>query len=594
MITRKRTSEQDKGRKGLKRAAQLAASLLLVGNMFMSGPASWAAPTQKLSDIDRVEKKLFQSVDSKRSMPERLDRIEKRVFGEAKEGTDQSRMAAIMEVVPDLEEEEAPQQASSSPSSSSSDSNQQNTSSTASSASNDQGDDRADAGTEYPAVSAIEKKLYGRDYHEEPVNKRLARLETKVFGKVSSSDDLSERTDALKSRTGVDVARNAPLGTDWADEDEADIDFPESAPISQRSYSNPLQSSPGADGMSFSGRNMRQDFEKAFGRRPGGPGGFSGSGSSGGSGSYGMSGSGSGGRGYSVGGGNSSSGSYGFGGSSSTIGGGDMGDNDRRQLAYTPGIAPGRSSSMPPTAPPIRQTMQSGGGGGAPGMGLNEQVQALENEIFGKSYRDALPSRIERLEQTVFPNGNSRGASLQARVAKLTAVVPISSPHTVAQNAPFNNNDPDDQDMSDPPAVYNPSSIDPSAQIPGQRKGGGFGKILNSLGSFIGGGMSVGGFPMQSGNLYTDPQTGLLVDRLTGNMIDPNSGMVISRRTSGYPGAVPGYGSSFNNGFSPYYRSPYSSGMGGMGGGMSGFGMGGGMGSGMGFGTGFGSGGMWP
>ncbi|MBX9695871.1 MAG: hypothetical protein K2Z81_26025 [Cyanobacteria bacterium] len=578
MKTRKSASKLNRSGIERNRVARLAASLLIVSGLsFIAGPSVMAAPTQKLSDIDRVEKKLFQSVDSKRSMAERLDRIEKRVFGEAKEGTPDARMAAIMEVVPDLEEDDTPQQASSSSSSNSS-SGQDTTASSNAAASEPK--ERLDAGTEYPAVSAIEKKLFGKEFANEEVGKRLARLETKVFGKPSSSDDMAERTDRLKTSTGIDIAKNAPLGTDWADEDEADVDYPEpSAPVS-RGYSSPLQSKPGEDGMSYSGRNIRQDFEKAFGRRPGGPGGFSGSGGSGGSGSYGMSGS----RGFS---GSGSSGSYGFGGGSSTIGGGDSDDNDR-QLAFTP-----RSSSMPPTAPPIRRGAPSGGAGG---MGLNQQVEGLENEIFGKSYRsDPLISRIDRLEKTIFPNASSHPASPGDRVAKLLSVVPVSSSHTVAQNTPFNN-DPDDQDMSDPPAVYSSATPDPSSQIPGQKRGGGgFGKMLNSIGNFIGGGMSVGGFPMQSGNLYTDPQSGLLIDRLTGNMIDPRSGMVIGRRSAGYPGTVSPYGgynsyNSFNNGFSNY-RNPYSGGVGGFGMG----GMGSGMGSGMGFGTGFGSfGGMWP
>src|SRR5207253_3913065 len=50
--------------------------------------------------------------------------------------------------------------------------------------------------------------------------KRLERLETKAFGKPSSSDDLSERVDRLKTRTGVDLAATPPPGSDWADDEE--------------------------------------------------------------------------------------------------------------------------------------------------------------------------------------------------------------------------------------------------------------------------------------------------------------------------------------------------------------------------------------
>ncbi len=103
------------------------------------------------------------------------------------------------------------------------------------------------------------------------------------------------------------------------------------------------------------------------------------------------------------------------------------------------------------------------------------------------------------------------------------------------------------------------------------------------------GGGGMGGYPMSSGNLVTDPQTGLLLDRSTGNLIDPTSGAVIGRRivspTMGMPGGMYSpYGggmNSFSNGFSSF-------------GGMGGMGMNSGMGmniGGMGMGR---SMGMWP
>jgi hypothetical protein len=104
----------------------------------------------------------------------------------------------------------------------------------------------------------------------------------------------------------------------------------------------------------------------------------------------------------------------------------------------------------------------------------------------------------------------------------------------------------------------------------------------------LGGGGYGSGYGM-SGNLMTDPQTGLLMDPNSGNLIDPSSGMVIGRRVvqpnygyNPYGGSMGGMGgmggmNSFGNGFSPYGSS---------------FGGGG---SGMRFGVGGGRvGGMWP
>ena len=127
-------------------------------------------------------------------------------------------------------------------------------------------------------------------------------------------------------------------------------------------------------------------------------------------------------------------------------------------------------------------------------------------------------------------------------------------------------------------------TVDPTAGLPQQQQRGGLSKLLGSLGSFISGGMSVGGYPT-TGNLYTDPTTGYLVDRMSGNLIDPHTGRVVRYGSGGYPSVTPNYGyGSFNNGFSPYYGNPY--------GGAGGIRFGG---SGLNFGTGMGGfGGMWP
>src|SRR5262249_55194263 len=150
-------------------------------------------------------------------------------------------------------------------------------------------DDDQPAGTSYPAVSAIEKKLFSREFAQEPVKQRLARLETKVFGKPSTSDDLLERVDRLKQTTGIDVTRQAPPQSDWAEDDD------DTSPVVQQAPLAPMRSmgGDGEDGKSFSGRDIRQDMQKAFGM-PSSRGNWTGGGA------YGM---GSGGMGGGIGGG---------------------------------------------------------------------------------------------------------------------------------------------------------------------------------------------------------------------------------------------------------------------------------------------------
>jgi hypothetical protein len=50
---------------------------------------------------------------------------------------------------------------------------------------------------DYPRITRIEQQILGRTYPNDPVKVRLARLEQKAFGAVSSTDDLGGRTDAL-------------------------------------------------------------------------------------------------------------------------------------------------------------------------------------------------------------------------------------------------------------------------------------------------------------------------------------------------------------------------------------------------------------
>src|SRR5262249_11307669 len=154
----------------------------------------------------------------------------------------------------------------------------------------------SEGASEYPAVTAMERKALGKEYVDDPIGQRLARLETKEFGRPSTSSDLSERVDRLKQRIGIDIARLAPAGSDWADDDEEDgMSMP--MPAGSDSLGKL-----GEDGKSFSGRDLRSDVRKAFG-------GMSGTRSyRSPSGAYGMGSSG-------LSGGSGGSGAYGFGGS---------------------------------------------------------------------------------------------------------------------------------------------------------------------------------------------------------------------------------------------------------------------------------------
>jgi hypothetical protein len=216
--------------------------------------------------------------------------------------------------------------------------------------------------------------------------------------------------------------------------------------------------------------------------------------------------------------------------------------------------------------------LSTGSPAAAATMGLSQQVNALEIEIFGKASGGDLRTRLGRLEEAVFPKEKpSDDKPLPDRVARLVSVIPIS---TQNGNRRVANRPSDMDDLSNMP------------QAAPQRQGG-LSKIINSMGRMMGGGYA-GGFPV-TGAYATDPATGLLIDS-SGNLIDPNTGMVIGRRV-----VQPNYGyspyggiNSFQNGMSPYGMGGYGSGFGTG----SGFGIGGG-----GLRMGIGGGrptGMWP
>lgn len=82
----------------------------------------------------------------------------------------------------------------------------------------DSGDGSQDA---YPRVTAIEQAILGQTFAYEPLPTRLDRMERKAFNKVSDSDDLSGRTDALYDYADKVLHKN-PFKAEYSSETAAD------------------------------------------------------------------------------------------------------------------------------------------------------------------------------------------------------------------------------------------------------------------------------------------------------------------------------------------------------------------------------------
>ena len=147
-------------------------------------------------DLSSLETRFFEHTYPQDTTEDRLTRLEKMVFGEARSGDDQDRLQQLVNAVPAQAAPSAggnQSQLQSQGGSNNQSGNPQGTN-TAS-----QGDDDSDStsGTDYPRVTELEKVLLGKTYQGEPIKHRLDQLELKIFGKSHAGEDLADRTDRI-------------------------------------------------------------------------------------------------------------------------------------------------------------------------------------------------------------------------------------------------------------------------------------------------------------------------------------------------------------------------------------------------------------
>jgi hypothetical protein len=154
--------------------------------------ASSAAVTDQIATY---EKKFFERSFDGESNDHRLDRLENFIFGATSTGAPQVRIAKIARVVPIP----PPSQAGNSNSTTTASATGASGAHTQSAKSKAE----ADANTllespgHYPHITALEGEVLGATYETQPLPQRLARMEVKIFGKASTSNDMEERTDAI-------------------------------------------------------------------------------------------------------------------------------------------------------------------------------------------------------------------------------------------------------------------------------------------------------------------------------------------------------------------------------------------------------------
>lgn len=136
------------------------------------------AMAASLNDLELIERNLFFSTYLAEPAENRLSRIENEVFGRTYNESVNSRLERLSAYVhklsqPSVNSVPVPFKDS------------------------QQVVQAADPATDYPNVTAMENKVFRKNFKNESIYSRLNRLESRVFGTISSSTDLAQRVDRL-------------------------------------------------------------------------------------------------------------------------------------------------------------------------------------------------------------------------------------------------------------------------------------------------------------------------------------------------------------------------------------------------------------
>ncbi|MBX9669000.1 MAG: hypothetical protein K2X93_15355 [Candidatus Obscuribacterales bacterium] len=161
---------------------------LVVVSMMLSQPGLAASLNKDdVTNLDSLEMRFFEHTYKSDSSESRIERLEKFVFGEAKQGDDESRLNDLVASLPKPDPAGAAQ-SNTFGGDSSADAQQPQQTAAA---------DDEDTSEDYPKIDAMEQVLLGKTFKGQPVAKRLDQLEIKAFKKSSTDSDLSERVTRL-------------------------------------------------------------------------------------------------------------------------------------------------------------------------------------------------------------------------------------------------------------------------------------------------------------------------------------------------------------------------------------------------------------
>lgn len=210
----------------MKVISSLSINLVLCFALAIGAPLAAAASSgSSAKDLPKLEQKYFGHTFEADSPEARIGRIEQMIFGEENTGSVEDRINKILAISP---LDESPAAPSAPPSAATTneagkqskpgkknkataklqpdqDSDLQNSAATAQTTNTAKPADADGAviesfeSAQYPHISALEQVILGKTDETASLADRLAKLETKAFGKPSTNADFSQRTDALDS-----------------------------------------------------------------------------------------------------------------------------------------------------------------------------------------------------------------------------------------------------------------------------------------------------------------------------------------------------------------------------------------------------------
>jgi len=189
-------------------------------------PAAASADSSAASNVDvgeesyprvnELEQQLLGKTYLSEPLAQRLTRLEMKAFGKASPGADLcDRVDKLDRFAPSTAKPSYETDAETSDGSTA-DTTNGATSSTASAQTGGGKYVPSDYGN-YPRVTALEEKLLKQSYTSDPLPVRVARLETKEFGKTTPNDDLCDRLDRLDKAVdphGNNLATDNPNSSD--------------------------------------------------------------------------------------------------------------------------------------------------------------------------------------------------------------------------------------------------------------------------------------------------------------------------------------------------------------------------------------------